>query len=47
LDRNLFHIAVSEAGYGLKKLNPLNEVKFFRKEEFNDDDEVFTPLDET
>jgi hypothetical protein len=31
LSRGLFHIAVTEAGYGLKNLNPLNKVKFFRK----------------
>lgn len=39
-------MAVTEAGYGLKGKNPLDKVKFFRKEEFNDDDGVYTPLSE-
>lgn len=34
LSPKLFHITVTEAGYGLKNINPLNKVKFFRKEEF-------------
>ncbi len=31
LPPTFFHIAVSEAGYGLKEINPLKKVKFFRK----------------
>jgi len=42
----LFHVAVTEAGYGLKKINPLDKVKFFRKEEYNEEDERYTPLSE-
>lgn len=33
LKKDDFHIDISDAGYGLKHANPLDGVKFFRKED--------------
>ena len=46
LSKDLFHITVTEAGYGLKNLNPLNKVKFFRKENYTISHDKYKPLDE-